>query len=121
MAQNAPAHGGRGRRGRRSRRKASRRNARTALRPSGTSGGTALTYTPPRDLTGYRRMPPDPRWPDGARLALNFVLNYEEGAEYSLGEGDAHAETILSELAPAPAMPGLRNRNIESLYEYGAR
>jgi allantoinase len=80
-----------------------------------------LTYTPQRDLTGYGRRPPDPKWPDGARLALNFVLNYEEGAEYSLGEGDAHAETILSELAPAPAMPGLRNRNIESLYEYGAR
>ena len=74
-----------------------------------------------RDLVGYGPNPPQPRWPNEARLALNFVVNYEEGAEYGLLEGDAHAESILSEVAPSPPLPGLRDRNLESLYEYGSR
>ena len=57
----------------------------------------------------------------GARLALNLVVNYEEGAEYGPLEGDGFAESILSDIAPSPPLPGLRNRNIESLYEYGRR
>ena len=74
-----------------------------------------------RDHVGYGADPPDPKWPGRARLALNLVVNYEEGAEYGPLEGDGFAESILSEVAPSPPLPGLRNRNIESLYEYGSR
>lgn len=74
-----------------------------------------------RDFVGYGDHPPDPRWPGGARLAVNFIINYEEGAEYCPLDGDPHAESSLSELTPAPALPGLRNRNMESAYEYGSR
>jgi len=74
-----------------------------------------------RDHVGYGADPPDPKWPGGARLALNLVVNYEEGAEYGPLEGDGFAESILSEVAPSPPLPGLRNRTIESLYEYGSR
>ena len=80
-----------------------------------------MTYSHERDFAGYGAAPPDPRWPGGARLALNFVVNIEEGAEYSILDGDAHGETILSDLAPAAPVPGLRDRLIESLYEYGSR
>ncbi len=76
---------------------------------------------PGRDFVGYGGRPPDPAWPGGARLAVNLVLNYEEGAEYSLGEGDGIAESVLSDLAAAPPIEGGRNLNIESLYEYGSR
>lgn len=78
-------------------------------------------YLPARDLIGYGPRPPKIRWPNDARVALNFVVNYEEGAEYSIGEGDGRSETILSELAPAAPVAGRRDRNIESLYEYGSR
>lgn len=74
-----------------------------------------------RDFVGYGPRPPDPEWPNGAKLALNFVVNYEEGAEYSIPEGDGRSETILSEVSPAPPVPGLRDRNMESLYEFGSR
>ncbi|HZT20986.1 MAG TPA: allantoinase PuuE [Dongiaceae bacterium] len=74
-----------------------------------------------RDLTGYGPSPPHPRWPGGARLALNFVVNYEEGAEYSLLNGDDRPETILSEVGPAPPVLGTRDLNMESMYDYGAR
>jgi allantoinase len=80
-----------------------------------------MTYQPGRDLIGYGDKPPEVRWPNGAKLALNFVVNYEEGAEYSLGEGDGFSESILSDIGPSPPTPGVRNRNIESLYEYGSR
>ncbi len=80
-----------------------------------------MVYEPVRDLIGYGNAPPDPAWPGGARLALNLVVNYEEGAEYSIGEGDGLSETILSDIGVAPAVPGVRNRNIESQYEYGSR
>ena len=80
-----------------------------------------MDYVPRRDLVGYGPVPPDPRWPNRARVALNFVVNYEEGAEYSILEGDGRAETLLSDVPPSKARPGLRDRNMESLYEYGSR
>ena len=75
----------------------------------------------PRDLIGYGACPPDPRWPGGARLALQIVLNYEEGAENSVLHGDAASETFLSELIGAEAFAGMRHKSMESLYEYGSR
>jgi allantoinase len=80
-----------------------------------------MPYLPLRDFIGYGAQPPSAQWPGGAKLALNIVVNYEEGAEYSIGEGDDVSETVLSEIPVAPPVPGLRNRNIESLYEYGSR
>ena len=72
----------------------------------------------PRDLAGYGQHPPHPRWPGNARIALQFVLNYEEGAERSVLEGDPHAETFLSEIAGAQPFPA-RHMSMESIYEYG--
>ena len=74
-----------------------------------------------RDLIGYGAEPPHPRWPGNARIALNFVVNYEEGAEYTLLNGDDRPETILSEVGAAPPVMGTRDINMESMYEYGAR
>ncbi|WP_288380354.1 allantoinase PuuE [uncultured Massilia sp.] len=74
----------------------------------------------PRDLIGYGRNPPHPRWPGGARIALQFVLNYEEGAENSVLHGDPASETFLSEIIGAQAFP-MRHMSMESLYEYGSR
>jgi putative urate catabolism protein len=74
----------------------------------------------PRDLTGYGRRPPHPRWPSGARIALQFVLNDEEGAETCVLHGDAASETFLSEIIGAQAFPA-RHMSMESLYEYGSR
>jgi putative urate catabolism protein len=75
----------------------------------------------PRDVIGYGATPPHPRWPGNARLAVSFVLNYEEGSEYTLLNGDSHSETFITEVpSPAPLV-GLRNVNTESLYDYGAR
>ena len=73
-----------------------------------------------RDLIGYGRTPPHPRWPGGARLALQFVLNHEEGAENSVLNGDAASETFLSEIIGAQAFSA-RHMSMESLYEYGSR
>jgi peptidoglycan/xylan/chitin deacetylase (PgdA/CDA1 family) len=78
-------------------------------------------YVPERNFEGYGPAPPDPLWPNRARVAVNFVVNYEEGAEYSVLEGDSHAEVLLSDVPPSNPLPGLRDRNIESLYEYGSR
>ncbi|MDB5745911.1 MAG: allantoinase [Massilia sp.] len=74
----------------------------------------------PRDLVGYGRNPPHPRWPGEARVALQFVLNYEEGAENSVLHGDPASETFLSEIVGAQAFP-MRHMSMESLYEYGSR
>lgn len=74
----------------------------------------------PRDLAGYGRNPPHPRWPGGARIALQFVLNYEEGAENCVLHGDPASETFLSEIVGASAFPA-RHMSMESLYEYGSR
>jgi allantoinase len=74
----------------------------------------------PRDLRGHGRTPPDPRWPGGARVALQFVLNHEEGAENSVLHGDAGSEQFLSEIANPASYPA-RHLSMESVYEYGAR
>jgi putative urate catabolism protein len=75
----------------------------------------------PRDLVGYGRAPPDPRWPDGARVAVQFVINYEEGGENCVLHGDEASEAFLSEIIGAAPIPGARNMNMESIYEYGSR
>ena len=74
----------------------------------------------PRDLVGYGGTPPDPRWPGGARVAVQFVINYEEGAENSVLNGDAGSEAFLSEMVGAASHPA-RAMAMESLYEYGSR
>ena len=80
---------------------------------------TAETY--PRDLVGYGRNIPDPKWPGGAKIAVQFVLNYEEGGESCILDGDPASENLLSEIVGAAAWPGQRNLNMESIYEYGSR
>ncbi len=75
----------------------------------------------PRDFLGYGPNPPDPRWPGGARLALSFVLNYEEGAENTVLNGDAGSETFLSETPGGAPVLGERALVTESQYDYGAR
>jgi allantoinase len=74
----------------------------------------------PRDMVGYGRTPPDPQWPGGAAIAVQFVLNYEEGGENSVLDGDPGSETFLSEMTPADSFPN-RHMSMESLYEYGSR
>jgi putative urate catabolism protein len=74
-----------------------------------------------RDLVGYGGEPPDPRWPGGARLALSFVLNYEEGGESTPLEGDEASEAFLHEVVGAPARAGRRDLNAESMFEFGSR
>ncbi|MBC7584344.1 MAG: allantoinase PuuE [Tardiphaga sp.] len=74
----------------------------------------------PRDMLGYGRDPLHARWPGGARIALQFVLNYEEGSENNVLHGDAASETFLSEIIGAQAFP-MRHMSMESLYEYGSR
>lgn len=75
----------------------------------------------PRDLIGYGGNPPHPRWPDDARLALQFVINYEEGGERCVLHGDGESEAFLSEIIGAEPIRGSRHMNIESIYEYGSR
>ncbi len=75
----------------------------------------------PRNLTGYGANPPDVVWPNGARVAVNFVLNYEEGSEYSFGDGDGRSDTALTEVAQARVPAGLRDLAAESMFEYGSR
>jgi allantoinase len=74
----------------------------------------------PRDLVGYGRTPPHPRWPGDARVAVQFVLNYEEGGENCVLHGDAGSEQFLSEIVGAAAYPA-RHMSMESIYEYGSR
>jgi putative urate catabolism protein len=75
----------------------------------------------PRDLKGYGGKPPHPKWPGGAHVAVQFVLNYEEGGENNILHGDAASEAFLSEIVGAQPWPGQRHWNMESIYEYGAR
>lgn len=75
----------------------------------------------PRDMRGYGQTPPDAKWPDGARVAVQFVVNYEEGGENNTLHGDAASEAFLSEIVGAAQWPGQRHWNMESIYEYGAR
>jgi allantoinase len=74
----------------------------------------------PRDLRGYGRRPPHPRWPDDARVAVQFVLNHEEGGENCVLDGDPASETFLSEIIGASAFP-MRHMSMESMFEYGSR
>ena len=73
-----------------------------------------MTY--PRDLIGYGANPPDPKWPNNARLALQIVLNYEEGSEYSIPDGDNRSETYLWEVFFFQAGDGIRDLIVESIY-----
>jgi OHCU decarboxylase len=75
----------------------------------------------PRDLVGYGRDAPHPHWPGEARIAVQFVVNYEEGGENNILHGDAASEAFLSEIVGAAPLPGQRHMNMESIYEYGAR
>jgi len=74
----------------------------------------------PRDMIGYGATPPEANWPGGARLALSFVINYEEGGENSILHGDRASETFLSEIIGAKAYEA-RHMSMESMYEYGSR
>ena len=75
----------------------------------------------PRYLHGYGRNPPDARWPNGARIAVQFVLNYEEGGERCILHGDEASEAFLSDVLGTVPWPGQRHMNVESMYEYGSR
>src|SRR4051812_50064266 len=80
---------------------------------------TEKTY--PRDMVGYGPALPDAHWPDRARIAVQFVMNYEEGGENCVLHGDAASEAFLSEIVGAQALKGVRHMNMESIYEYGSR
>jgi putative urate catabolism protein len=75
----------------------------------------------PRDMVGYGRRGYDPKWPEDAIVAVQFVVNYEEGAENNILHGDAASEAFLSEIVGAAPWPGRRHMNMESIYEYGSR
>ena len=75
----------------------------------------------PRDMRGYGRNTPDPKWPGDAKIAVQFVINYEEGGENNILHGDAASEAFLSEIVGAEAWPGQRHMNMESIYEFGSR
>ena len=75
----------------------------------------------PRDFRGYGQSGQDPKWPGGAKIAVQIVLNYEEGGENNILHGDAASEAFLSEIVGAQPWPGQRHWNMESIYEYGAR
>src|SRR5262245_50744577 len=81
----------------------------------------AMTDVYPRDLAGYGRHAPDPEWPDGARIALQFVINFEEGAENSILHGDEGSESLLTEFGFVTPRIGQRYLPVESMYEYGTR
>src|SRR3954470_3598112 len=74
----------------------------------------------PRDLKGHGRFPPHANWPGGAKLAVQFVINYEEGGEHSVLHGDRHSEAWLTE-EPAAPLQNMRNISVETQYEYGTR
>ena len=75
----------------------------------------------PRDMVGYGATPPRANWPRGARIALQIVLNYEEGGENAVLHGDPASEAFLSEIVGAQPLHGVRHMNMESIYEYGSR
>ncbi|MBF9233512.1 allantoinase PuuE [Microvirga alba] len=75
----------------------------------------------PRDLIGYGRNPPQPHWPNRARVCVQFVINYEEGGENNILHGDRASEAFLSEIVGAAPWPGQRHMSMESIYEYGSR
>ena len=75
----------------------------------------------PRDMIGYGKQPPHPQWPGGARIAVQFVINYEEGGEHCVLHGDDGSESFLTDISGSAALRGRRNPNVESTYEYGSR
>ena len=75
----------------------------------------------PRDMTGYGGSPPEVHWPGDARIAVQFVINYEEGGENCVLHGDDASEAFLSEIVGAIPLRGQRHMNMESIYEYGSR
>ena len=75
----------------------------------------------PRDLVGYGRAPPQAQWPSGAKIAVQFVINYEEGGENCILHGDKASEAFLSEIVGAQPWPGQRHMSMESIYEFGSR
>ena len=75
----------------------------------------------PRDMIGYGRTPPHANWPGGARIAVQIIFAYEEGGENCILHGDAASEAFLSEIVGAQPLVGVRNMNMESIYEYGSR
>ena len=75
----------------------------------------------PRDLRGYGRNPPHPQWPGNARVAVQFVVNFEEGSENNILHGDPASEAFLSDVLGAQPWPGQRHANIELMFEYGSR
>ena len=75
----------------------------------------------PRDMVGYGATPPKADWPDSARIAVNFVINYEEGGENNILHGDTASEAFLSEIVGGAAWEGQRHPNMESIYEFGSR
>ncbi|MGN1056992.1 MAG: polysaccharide deacetylase family protein, partial [Comamonas sp.] len=80
-----------------------------------------MSWQPQRDFIGYGANPPDPKWPGGARLALNFVMNYEEGSEPSIGDGESFSETGLTEAHGLNQAGAGRDLAAESMFEYGSR
>lgn len=80
-----------------------------------------MTIPYPRDMIGYGANPPHPHWPGNARIAVQFVINYEEGAENNVLHGDAASEIFLSEIIGAAPFEGRRHMSMESIYEYGSR
>ncbi len=80
-----------------------------------------MAYEVERDFRGYGRNPPHPRWPGGARIAVNFVINYEEGSEASVQDGDGFSESGLTEAPATPHIPRGRDLAAESMFEYGSR
>jgi len=80
-----------------------------------------MTVAYPRDLIGYGQDVPNANWPNKARLAISFVLNYEEGGERCVLHGDSESEAFLSEMPGAVPLEGVRNLSMESCYEYGSR
>jgi len=75
----------------------------------------------PRNMLGYGQKPPHPEWPEKSRIAVQFVINYEEGGENCILHGDPASETFLSEIIGAPPFAGARHMSMESIYEYGSR
>lgn len=80
-----------------------------------------MKNTYPRDMLGYGEQAPNPAWPNNAAIAVQFVVNYEEGGENNILHGDAASEAFLSEIVGADAWPGQRHMNMESIYEFGSR
>src|SRR5262245_50167087 len=86
-----------------------------------TQGSTGKGNGPPRDLVGYANKRPDPRWPNRARVAVQFAINYEEGSEYTVLDGDGRTELGLAESPGGRVPAGQRDLAFETMYEYGSR